>query len=251
MAQPARLEANPTLQPEPRPVAAEDPKRSFLRMVSHELRTPLNSIIGFSEIISHELCGPLGSPQYKEYASLIGSSGHRMLKLVNQILEIVRLEGDTADLDIHAEHLEPIIRDAFSQLREDAEAAQVRLAIDAPDSLPDALCDPRAMQTVLVNLLQNAIRHSPPGSLVVVGARRCDRQVRLHVVDQGEGVPPEDLIRIQRPFEQVGPTLTRHAEGAGLGLPIVRLLCHAMKGELELRSAPGSGLTALVSLPAA
>ena len=253
MAHPARLNALTASPPEPLTALSggEDSRRSFLRMVSHELRTPLNSIIGFAEILNHELCGPLGSPQYKEYAGLIGSSGHRLLKLVNQILEIVRLEGGAEDLDIAPESVEAMAREVFAQMHDEAKAAGVRLAVEAPESLPDVMCDARAMRTVLSNLLHNAVRHAPTGSIVTVGARLFGGDVSVHVRDQGPGVEQQDLDRILRPFEQGGQTLTRHSEGAGLGLPIARLLCLAMKGGLELRSPPGEGLTALVTLPAA
>lgn len=234
-----------------RRMAAEDSRRSFLRMVSHELRTPLNSIIGFSEIINHELCGPIGSPQYKEYAGLIGQSGHRLLKLVNQILDIVRLEGDNADLDLQPEALASLVDDAFCQVREEAEAQGAVLTTEGLDDLPDARADARAVQTALVNLLQNAIAVSSPGGRIAVRGRQEDGFVMLAVEDFGCGVRAEDLPRIIRPFEQGEHALTRRSEGAGLGLPIVRLLCEAMGGRLDLRSAPGEGFTATICLPMA
>ena len=252
MPQPAHaiaLEAADT-SPE-RTAAADDTRRSFLRMVSHELRTPLNSIIGFSEILNHELCGPIGSPQYKEYAGLIGQSGHRLLKLVNQILDIVRLEGENADLDLQPEALAPLVSDAFGQVREEAEANGSVLSAQALDDLPDARVDARAVQTALVNLLQNAIAFSPAGAPIVVRGRREGASVMVEVEDVGCGVRAEDLPRIIRPFEQGEHALTRRSEGAGLGLPIVRLLCEAMGGRLELRSAPGEGFTATLCLPIA
>jgi signal transduction histidine kinase len=249
MAQPAR----DTVVTYPSPASEEgeaEARRSFLRMVSHELRTPLNAIIGFSEILSHELCGPLGAPQYREYAELIGASGHRLLKLVNQILEIVRLEGGSAEFDLHREPLAPIIQDAFNQVRDEAEEADVRLLLSARE-LPDAVVDARAMAGVLVNLLRNAITHSPPGAAIVVDGVRVERRVVLTVRDQGPGVPAEDIDRIMRPFEQGEHALTRATQGAGLGLPIARLLCQAMGGSLHLEPSQDGGLTVRVQAPAA
>jgi signal transduction histidine kinase len=234
-----------------RPPTGDEARRSFLRMVSHELRTPLNAIIGFSEILNQELCGPIGSLQYKEYAGLIGQSGYRLLKLVNQILDIVRLEGQSADLDLAAEALEPVIAAAFKPLQSEADAAGAILVIEDADALPDVMADSRGLQTVLTNLLQNAIAYSPPGGRITVRARVAGPMVAIEIQDQGPGVPAADLDRIMRPFEQGQQALTRHTEGAGLGLPIVRLLCEAMGGELSLSCAPGEGLTARVSLPAA
>jgi signal transduction histidine kinase len=231
--------------------AADEARRSFLRMVSHELRTPLNAIIGFSEIINQELCGPIGSAQYKEYAGLIGQSGHRLLKLVNQILDIVRLEGQAAELDLQAEALEPIVEAAFKQLRPEAEAAGVALVLEDEAGLPEVIADPRGLQTILADLLQNAVAYSPAGGRVVVRVVRDGTMAAIEVQDQGPGVPAADLERITRPFEQGQQALTRPTQGAGLGLPIVRLLADAMGGALVLRSPPGQGLTALVALPAA
>lgn len=252
MPQSARIHALPSASAERAARRAQDDStRSFLRMVSHELRTPLNSIIGFSEILSHELCGPLGSAQYKEYAGLIGASGHRMLRLVNQIVEIVRLEGGAADLDCTPEPPAPLVEDAFAQLREEAEAVGVRLLAIDLEGAPEAICDARGLRTVLINLLQNAIAHAPRGSAVTVSARPGHRALALLVADEGPGIAEADIQRVMRPFEQGDQALTRHTEGAGLGLPIARLLCEAMGGVLELDSPPGGGLIATITLAAA
>ncbi len=231
---------------------AEDVSGSFLRMVSHELRTPLNSIIGFSEILTHELCGPLGSPQYKEYAGLIWQSGHRLLKLINQIVEIVRLQDHNADLDIGPEPLEPIIDQVLAALADEAAARDQTLSPPpASGPWPTVLADPRALNTVLTNLLQNAITFSPPGGEIRVRLGRQKDKVLIEVQDDGPGVALEDIDRILRPFEQGEHPLTRSSQGAGLVLPIVRLLCEAMGGRLEIRSGRGRGLTAVAALPAA
>ena len=227
-------------------------KRSFLRMVSHELRTPLNSIIGFSEIISRELCGPLGSPQYKEYAEHVRQSGLKLLKLVNQVLEIARLEGHVTDLDPIPELLDHAVDDVLDSLREEIAARHVRVRVEDEGHLPAVLADPRAVRTVLTNLLQNAVAFSPEGGEVRIGARRTlHGGVRIHIEDDGEGVDPADIPRLMRPFEQGQNALTRATEGAGLGLPIVVLLCKAMGGAVRLVSEPGRGLRAEVILPSA
>jgi signal transduction histidine kinase len=224
--------------------------RSFLRMVSHELRTPLNSIIGFSEILSRELCGPLGAPQYREYAEHVRSSGLKLLRLVNQVLEIARLEVRMADLDPAPDCVTLAIEDVLEQLREEVAARRLTIAIVGEQPGPDALADPRGLRTILFNLLQNAVTFSPEGGEVRVGARRIGGRVRIEVEDDGEGVDPDDIPRLLRPFEQGENALTRSTEGAGLGLPIVALLCAAMEGDLELCSRPGGGLRAIVTLPA-
>ena len=233
-----------------RDLMREEQKRSFLRMVSHELRTPLNSIIGFSEIISRELYGPLSEPRYREHAEIIRDSGLKMLKLVNQVLEIARLEGDSADLDLRAESAEAAVEEAIRALRDDIAARAVRIRVEAAG--PHMVhADARALHTILVNLLQNAMTYSPPEEEIVVRMRRRSTTVTIEIEDRGDGVPAADLARILRPFEQGENALTRRNEGAGLGLPIVRLLCRAMHGTFRLRTVPGGGLLACVTLPAA
>jgi signal transduction histidine kinase len=234
-----------------RQAALEAQKRSFLRMVSHELRTPLNSIIGFSEIISKELCGPLGSPQYKEYADHVRQSGLKLLRLVNQILEIARLDGHATDLAPIAERLDHALDDVRDGLREEIAARRVRLVVEDEGQLPLVTADPRGLRTVLNNLIQNAVAFTPEGGEVRVRAHRLLGRVRIQIEDDGEGVDADDIPRLMQPFEQGENALTRSNEGAGLGLPIVVLLCHAMGGAVRLISEPGRGLRAEVILPGA
>src|ERR1700722_3514596 len=246
----------PDLEPtRPEPTAArramDAQKRSFLRMVSHELRTPLNSIIGFSEVISKELCGPLGSPQYGEYAEHVRQSGLKLLRLVNQILEIARLEGRVADLDPMPELLDHAVDDTLDALREEINTRRIRVVVADEGRLPGVVADPRGLRTVLTNLLQNAVTYSPEGGEGRLGGVRIAGGVRILVEDDGEGIDPAELPRLMRPFEQGQNALTRSTEGAGLGLPIVALLCQAMGGGLRLVSEPGKGLRAEVVLPPA
>ncbi|WP_372785191.1 sensor histidine kinase [Phenylobacterium sp.] len=226
--------------------ALEEQKRAFLRLVSHELRTPLNSILGFSEILAAELYGPLGAPQYKEYAEIIGASGKKLLKLVNQVLEIGRLEG--IKLDVRPEPLEPALDDAIAGAAADFDGRGVRPRLIAPATLPLVLADPWGLRTVLTHLLQNAALFSPDGGEVRVRAEVVDGQVEVWIEDDGEGVDPSDLPRLMLPFEQGENALVRRAEGAGLGLTICESTCRAMGARLLLVSAPGKGMSARVRL---
>jgi signal transduction histidine kinase len=245
----AVTEIEPTLPPTPRGLD-EEAKRSFLRMISHELRTPLNSIIGFSEVLRYELCGPLGSPRYKEYASFIGESGEKMLKLVNQIVEIVRLESQAADLDVRNEPLEALVNEALESLQPEAQAWDVKLKAEDPSAMPWVLADARALKTVLTNLLRNAMAHAPQGGEIKVRAIRTATEVLIEVEDNGPGVDAAEAERLMRPFEQGDQSLARTTDGAGLGLPIAQLLSRAMGGDLDIRTDRGKGFTAVVRLPA-
>jgi signal transduction histidine kinase len=227
----------------------EEARRSFLRMISHELRTPLNSIIGFSEVLQQQPHGPL-APEYLEYASIIGDSGTKMLRMVNQIVEIVRLESQAADLDIRPEPLENLIEEVLLSLRQDARALNVRLAAEELEAMPWVLADPRALKIVLGNLLHNAMAHAPEGDVVTVRARRDGRQVAIEVEDHGPGVDPADVPRLMRPFQK-GETPGRGPDGAGLGLPIALLYSRALGGDLEIRTSQGEGFTAIATAPAA
>ena len=257
MAQAAYLHHDPEAQHEParlsprarREAALDETKRSFLRMVSHELRTPLNSILGFSEIISSELYGPLGAPQYKEYAGIIRTSGNRLLKLVNQILEIARLEGRAMDMDLRSEALDHALDDVLDGLRDEIAARRTTIVVEGQGGLPAVTADARGLRNVLTNLIQNAVAFGPEAGTVRIQVVPHDGDVEIHISDNGPGVDPADLPRLLRPFEQGENALTRRSEGAGLGLPIVELLCLAMNGRLKLHSAPGEGLTATVRLP--
>ena len=228
--------------------ALEAQKHAFLRLVSHELRTPLNSILGFSEILSAELYGPLGAPQYKEYAEIIRGSGKKLLKLVNQVLEIGRLEG--LELDVRPEAVEPALDDAASGAAPDFTRG-VRAVIAEHGGLPLVFADPWGLRTVLTHLLQNAAMFAPDEGEVRLWAEAHGAYVDIFVEDDGEGVEAADLPRLMLPFEQGQNALVRRVEGAGLGLPICELTCHAMGARLKLNSSPGKGMRARVRLKVA
>jgi signal transduction histidine kinase len=227
----------------------DDQKRSFLRVVSHELRTPLNSILGFSEILASELYGPLGASQYREYAEIIRSSGEKLLKLVNQVVEIARLQAGDIEIVPQPERLQPLLETVGEGLQETLAARGLRLSV-VPCGEAEALADARALRGVLSHLMQNAIAFSPQGGLIEVRLQsRGDRQ-EIVVRNEGEGVDTTDLARLVQPFEQGENALTRQGEGAGLGLAICHLTCRAMGGRLKLVSDRGQGFAAHVVLPA-
>lgn len=228
----------------------DDQKRSFLRVVSHELRTPLNSILGFSEILASELYGPLGADQYRQYAEIIRSSGEKLLNLVNQVVEIARLQMGDIELSPQPQPVGPIMETLGEGAEPALAARRLRLQVELGDNC-EVLADSRALRTVLTNLLQNAIAFSPEDATVAVTAERRGDRLELIVRNEGEGVDPNELPRLLRPFEQGQNALTRQGEGAGLGLAICDLACQAMGGQLRLVSRPGEGFAAHIELPAA
>ncbi len=225
--------------------------RSFLRTVSHELRTPLNAVIGFSEIIARELHGPIGDPRYAEHARMVRDSGLELLALVNQILDIARLESGAMELDLQVEPVEEVVGEALVAAADAAAAKGVRLVPRIEPGAERVRADRRGVGAVLAALLSNATAASPEGGEVTLTVRRVGERVHFEVADAGPGIAPDELPRLMRPFEQGENALVRRSRGAGLGLPLARLFCHAMDGRLQLRTAPGVGVTATVRLPAA
>ena len=224
----------------------EDQKQAFLRLVSHELRTPLNSILGFSEILAAELYGPLGAPQYKEYAQIIQGSGKKLLRLINQVLEIGRLEG--LKMDVRPESLEAAFEDTIGGLRDEFLSRQIRITPVDEGPLPLVAADPWGLRTVLAHLLRNAVAFSPDGGEVRLRVESREGAVTILVEDDGDGLDPADLPRVMLPFEQGENAMVRRTEGAGLGLTICELTCQAMGGQLSLESGPGRGTVARVTL---
>jgi signal transduction histidine kinase len=231
--------------------ALEDQKRSFLRMVSHELRTPLNSILGFSEILATELYGPLGAPQYKEYAEIVRDSGQKLLKLVNQLVDLARLESQAMDFEAAPEPLQATLEEVVAGFAEEIAENAVSVAVGGDQPLPSVLADARGLRSLLSGLIHNAIVFSPRGAEVRIAAHRKAGLVEVVIENPGDPVDAAELARLRKPFEQGESTLTRRMHGAGLGLPICALTAKAMGGRLQLAARPGGGLVARVSLPAA
>ncbi|HEY0437967.1 MAG TPA: ATP-binding protein [Phenylobacterium sp.] len=231
---------------------ANQAKSEFLANMSHELRTPLNAINGFSEIMIAEMYGPLGDARYKDYARDILNSGQHLLALINDILDMSKIEAGKMNLRFEPLSLDEVAEDALRLVRNRAEAAGLALRLDFTD-LPEVEADYRAIKQVLLNLLSNAIKFTPRGGVVTVHAERRDdplgERVKISVQDTGIGIPPEDLARLARPFEQAEGQHTKTQQGTGLGLALTKALVEMHGGLLDLRSAPGQGTSASFSLP--
>jgi signal transduction histidine kinase len=176
-------------------------------------------------------------------------SGLKLLRLVNQMLEIVRLDGDATDLQTTSEPLDHALDDVLDTVRTELRAKDLRVAVGSADGVATVKADPRGLRTVLCNLIQNSIAFSPAGGEIRVRSAVLGDRVEITITDDGEGVDPAEIPRLLRPFEQGENALTRSNEGAGLGLPIARLLCRNMGGSLKLHCQPGHGLEATVALP--
>ena len=227
---------------------ASQAKSEFLANLSHELRTPLNAINGFSEIMTSEMYGPLGDTRYRDYARDILSSGQHLLALINDILDMSKIEAGKMSLRLEPVSLEEIAEDALRLVRNRAETAGLTLHLDFV-RLPDVEADYRAVKQVLLNLLSNAIKFTPRGGRVSIRAQRWDERVRVSVQDTGIGISAEDLERLARPFEQVESQHSKTQQGTGLGLALTKALVEMHGGLLELESAPGQGTTASFALP--
>lgn len=231
---------------------ANKAKSEFLANMSHELRTPLNAINGFSEIMMNEMFGPLGDQRYKGYSLDIHNSGQHLLALINDILDMSKIEAGKMNLKFEPLNLEDVTEDAVRLVRNRAEAAGLKLEIDFPP-LPDVEADYRAVKQVLLNLLSNAIKFTPRAGRVTVRAEvRRDplgERVRVSVTDTGIGIAAEDLARLARPFEQVESQHAKTTQGTGLGLALTKSLVEMHDGALEMTSSPGEGTTVSFVLP--
>jgi two-component system cell cycle sensor histidine kinase PleC len=232
--------------------AASQAKSDFLANMSHELRTPLNAINGFSEIMAAEMYGPVGDARYKDYARDILNSGQHLLALINDILDMAKIEAGKLTLRFEPVCLEEIAEDALRLVRNRAEAAGLSLVLDFVD-LPDVEADHRAVKQVLLNLLSNSIKFTPRGGKITVRAELRDdplgQRVRVGVQDTGIGISPQDLERLARPFEQVESQHSKTTQGTGLGLALTKSLVEMHGGLLDLKSAPGQGTLVSFALP--
>jgi signal transduction histidine kinase len=215
--------------------------------MSHELRTPLNAILGFSEVIEREMFGPV-APKYQGYASDIHRSGRHLLALVNDVLDLSKLEAGKLELHESEFAVSDLVEECLTLLRAKAEEGHVRLKNALPKNLPSLRADPRAVKQLLLNFLSNAVKFTPEGGEVRVEAKD-DAGLALSVIDNGIGMTAAEIDVALAPFGQVDSRLARRHDGTGLGLPICRSLMELHGGELRLTSAPNVGTTLTAWFP--
>jgi len=227
---------------------ANQAKSSFLANMSHELRTPLNAIIGFSEIMESGMFGPLGADRYGEYCRDIRDSGRYLLDVINDILDMSKIEAGRLRLDPEDLELDKMLADAMRVVSGRAE--EKRLTLDAEiDSGIRFRADRRAFKQIVLNLLTNAVKFTPEHGRVTVRGRVSAGSVMVAIEDTGIGIPKMALKKLGRPFEQVESQLTKSHQGSGLGLAIARSLTELHQGTLRIRSTPGVGTIVLLRLP--
>jgi signal transduction histidine kinase len=230
---------------------ADRSKSQFLANMSHELRTPLNAVIGFSEIMTDRLFGPLGDPRYEEYARDIRESGRHLLTLINDILDLSKIEARQATLREEQVSLAEVV-DACVRLVDDrAQRGNLALAIADFDEFPPLWADRIKLKQILLNLLSNAIKFTPAGGSVgLSGARNRDGSIVVRVTDTGIGMRAQDIPTALQPFRQVESSLSRKHEGTGLGLPLTKAIVEMHGGTLAIASTPGKGTTVSFTIPA-
>ncbi|MFN4296106.1 MAG: ATP-binding protein [Brevundimonas sp.] len=228
--------------------AANQAKSEFLANMSHELRTPLNAINGFSEIMAGEMFGPLGDERYKGYATDILNSGQHLLALINDILDMAKIEAGKMTLHYEAVDLSEVCQDAIRLMRGRAQECGLKLSMDAAD-LPEIEADYRALKQVLLNLISNAVKFTPDGGSITLGLALVGDHVRVAVADTGIGIPPEDLNRLAHPFEQVESQHSKTNQGTGLGLALTKSLIEMHHGEMSIESEIGKGTIVSFTLP--
>ncbi len=231
--------------------AANRAKTDFLTNMSHELRTPLSAVIGFSEMIVQETFGPVGKPQYRDFAADILHSGRHLLEVITDILDIAKAQSGTIALRLRPVQPQAVMQDAIRIVRNRAESAGVMLEVAMDGPLPILAADAVRLRQVLLNLLSNAIKFTPRGGSVAIRGEVLGAGLMITVHDTGIGMAKQDIPRALEPFVQVDTSLNRRYGGTGLGLPLSKLFVELHGGHLTIDSEPGQGTVVRVFLPGA
>ena len=234
--------------------AADRAKSAFLACMSHELRTPLNAIIGFSDLLQEELFGPLGSDQYLEYAADISRSGHHLLELVDDLLDMARIEAGSVALQEEAIDLPMLIREAVDLVSRAASGPMApgmhKFDIRLREPAPLLIADRRRLRQVLINLVGNAVKFTPSGGRIEIAVGEEEAGcVPITVTDNGIGIAPDKISGLGQPFSQIEDVASRRFDGSGMGLFITKALVERHGGALRIASWPGRGTTVTISLP--
>lgn len=224
-------------------------KNRFLGAVSHELRTPLNAIIGFSDMMLQGMAGPFADARQTEYVGIVRESGQHLLSVVNSILDVSKIEAGTYTICAEPFRFAEAVEFCRSMMVVQAQAKRIALRVQIERNVGEIVGDRRAVQQTLINLVANAIKFTPDGGSVTIGAHRQGGRLQFWISDTGIGIAAADLDQLGQPFTQIHNDYTRQSDGAGLGLSIVKGLVALHRGSLSVASAPGEGTTVTVTLP--
>jgi PAS domain S-box-containing protein len=225
-------------------------KSSFLAHMSHELRTPLNAVIGFSEVMARQILGPIGNSRYQEYAQHIHGSGAHLLALINDLLDLSKIEAGKLELAEETVDLAALLERCTLFVSETVHTNRLALAVDVAADLTEVRCDPRKLKQVVINLLSNAVKFTPAGGRIGLAAWRDDAgELCIRVEDSGTGIAAEDMEKVMTPFGQAGEALDRRQRGTGLGLPLAKALVELHGGSLALASQRDHGTVVTIRLP--
>ncbi len=225
-------------------------KSEFLANVSHELRTPLNAIIGFSETMMEKVFGELGHEKYNEYATHIHSSGRHLLSIINDILDLSKVEAGKLEFDMAVVTLDKVMERAVAIVRGSGESSGVSIDVTDVSALPGLRASEQRLLQIFVNLLSNAVKFTADGGNVNVQAQSDGGDIVIMISDDGIGMTAAEIEQAMLPFTQVDSSLARRFEGTGLGLPLAKLLVEGHGGSLHMESEPGKGTVVSVRLPA-
>ena len=226
-------------------------KTDFLANVSHELRTPLNGIIGFSEVLESGTFGPIGNSRYQNYVTDIKGAGYHLLELINDILDVAKIEAGAMGIVTEPVSLGAEIHSSVKLLRTQAAEKSLTLAVEAPEELPLLLGDRVRLRQVIINLLSNAIKFTPSGGAVSISTGFEEDGFFVKVSDTGIGIEPDEIERVFQPFQQVSQIQVRNHEGSGLGLALVRSLVELHDGSAHIESEMGKGTVVIIRFPRA
>jgi PAS domain S-box-containing protein len=231
--------------------SANKAKSSFLANMSHELRTPLNAIIGFSELMKNQTFGPVNNTKYEEYLGDIHFSARHLLDIINDVLDMSKIEAGKVDLVESEVSLQDILQSVMRIMNDRARAGNVTLEFTVSEGVPHIRADQRLLRQILINLVSNAVKFSPPGKTVHVNATvRPGNNLSISVIDEGCGIPEEKLRHVLEPFGQINDPKQYKGQGTGLGLPIAKAMVELHDGTLKLESAEGVGTKVHLEFPA-
>jgi signal transduction histidine kinase len=229
---------------------ANEQKSEFLAKVSHEIRTPLNAVIGFSEVMMEERFGPIGNERYRQYLRDIHLSGSHLMSLINDLLDLSKIEAGKVELSFESVRVNDIIQDCVALMQPQANRERIIIRTSLSAGVPNVVADPRSLRQIILNLLSNAIKFTKPGGQVIVStAMEENGEVIIRVRDTGVGMSEKDVETALKPFRQVTTSDRTRFDGTGLGLPLTKALVEANRASFAIDSAVDQGTLVKITFP--